>query len=50
MKLPVILCLNQDTVSFIKPAGFVELNGKVMENLWTKMGLQETIMPNVQCS
>jgi hypothetical protein len=50
MKLPVILCLDQDPVSCIESAVYVELNGNVMENLWTKNGWQETIMPNVQCS
>jgi len=50
LKLPVILCLYQDTVSFVKPAVYVELNRKVMENLWTKNGWQETITPNLHCS
>jgi hypothetical protein len=36
LKLPVILCLYEDTVSFIKYAVYVELNRKVIENLWTK--------------
>jgi len=49
MKLPVILCLDQDTVSFIKLAVHVELNGKVMENLWTKNGWQETVIPSLCC-
>jgi len=50
MKLPLILCLDQETVFFIKPAVHVELNGKVMENLWTKNGWQEMVIPNLQCS